>query len=100
MLEFFFGYLLGSATAEGGRLSGRTVAKIFVVLFTFAGRGYFAIDAFRAKPTGEAETACVGLPLEVMMCNFEERASDFGLLMLGVATLIGLGIYFLGSRKE
>jgi hypothetical protein len=98
MLEFLFGYALGSSARNSTPMSGKTVAISVLVVMAIVGMGYLMLPIMfpesAAQSTGQCGGSLVSL-VEASMCELMSHAMTIGMVFLGIATVVAVGWFLL-----
>lgn len=102
MLEFIFGYALGSSARDSTPMSGKTVAIIVLVLMTLVGMGYMLLPVLFPESTQVIIEQCGGGPVASGMCELAALAPKIGFLFIGsvVFVVVMWGLIARGGSGE
>ena len=99
MLEFIFGYFLGSSNSNSNRSSGKVVAiGIAVFLLICVGAGLATPLLFPVSVVEE----CGGTAYTRLMCESASTATTFGVALMGlvIVAVVAVLVFFAPPREE
>lgn len=95
MLEFLFGYALGSSARNSTPMSGKTVAISVLVVMAIVGMGYLMLPIMFPESAAQSTGQCGGSLVEASMCELMSHAMTIGMVFLGIATVVAVGWFLL-----
>lgn len=100
MLEFIYGYVLGSSARDSTPMSGKAIAIIILVLMALVGTGYMMLPMMFPESVPQSAQQCGGERVAAMMCNLAGIAKTVGMVFVGLVALVVVGWVWIASAAS